>query len=57
MLSAIVYILGIVAGVWCVLDIFKKKHLSAIVKLILAVVVILTSWIGFIVYYLLRNKI
>ena len=53
MLAKIVYILGIVAAVWSVLDIFKKSHLSIIVKIILSIVVVATSWVGFICYYLL----
>ena len=48
MLAKIVYILGIVAAVWSVLDIFKKNHLSIIVKIILSIVVVATSWVGFI---------
>lgn len=35
MLAKIVYILGIIVAVWCVLDIFKKKNLNFLLKIIL----------------------
>ena len=58
MLATIVYVLGIVVAVWCVLDIFKKPKLGIIGKILLSVVVLAFSWIGFLVYYfLLRNSI
>lgn len=34
MLATIIYILGIVAAIWCVLDIFKKSKIGIIRKLI-----------------------
>jgi len=58
MLSKIVYILGIVVAVWCVLDIFKKPKLGLIGKILLSIAVLAFSWIGFIVYYfLLKDKL
>lgn len=58
MLAKIVYIVGIIAAIWCVLDIFKKPNLSILWKIVLTIAVLATSWIGFIVYYfLVRNKI
>ena len=58
MLATIVYVLGIVVAVWCVLDIFKKPKLGIIGKILLSVVVLAFSWIGFLVYYfLIKDKI
>lgn len=58
MLGTIIYILGIVAAVWCVLDIFKHNKLSVLYKILLAIAVLAFSWIGFAVYYfLVRDKI
>ena len=58
MLGTIIYLLGIVAAVWCVLDIFKHNSLDLIWKIVLTIAVLATSWIGFAVYYfLLRNRI
>ena len=58
MLSKIVYILGIVVAIWCVLDIFKKPKLGIIGKILLSIAVLAFSWVGFIVYYfLLKDKL
>lgn len=58
MIGTILYILGIVAAVWCVLDIFKHNKLSVLYKILLAIAVLAFSWVGFAVYYfLVRDKI
>lgn len=51
MLGTILYIAGIVLAVLAVLDIFKKP-ISAGGKIITAVLVLITSWVGLLVYYL-----
>lgn len=58
MISTILYIAGIVASVWCVLDIFKHDKLEPLYKVLLAIAVLAFSWVGFLVYYfLIRQKI
>ncbi len=58
MIGTIVYILGIVAAVWCVLDIFKHNKLEPLYKVLLSIAVVAFSWVGFLVYYfLIRNRI
>ena len=58
MIGTIVYIAGIVAAVWCVLDIFKHNKLEPLYKILLAIAVVAFSWVGFLVYYfLIRQKI
>ncbi|MBO4671222.1 MAG: hypothetical protein J5640_05205 [Bacteroidales bacterium] len=58
MLATILYVLGIIAAVWCVLDIFKKPKLDLLWKIILCVAVLATSWIGFLVYYfIIRQRV
>lgn len=58
MLAKIIYILGIVLAVWCVLDIFKTSKYGIIGKILISVLVLALSWVGFAVYYfLLRGKI
>ena len=58
MIGTIVYVLGIVAAVWCVLDIFKHNKLEPLYKVLLSIAVVAFSWVGFLVYYfLIRNKI
>lgn len=58
MISSIIYIAGIVAAIWCVLDIFKHNKLEPLYKILLSIAVIAFSWVGLIVYYfLIRDKI
>ena len=51
MLGSILYIAVIVLAVLAVLDIFKKP-ISEWGKIITAVLVLITSWVGLLVYYL-----
>lgn len=56
-MGKIIYILGIIATIWCILDIFKK-NIDLMWKIILCVAVVATSWIGFAAYYFfIRKKI
>ena len=58
MLGKIIYIIGIIAAIWCVIDIFKHDKLDLLWKIVLTIAVLATSWVGFLVYYfLIRNRI
>jgi hypothetical protein len=58
MLGTIIYIVGIIAAIWCVIDIFKKPNLDLLWKIVLTIAVLATSWIGLLVYYfLIRNRV
>ena len=50
-MGTIIYIAGIILSVLAVLDILKKP-ISTGGKIITAILVLLTSWIGLAVYYL-----
>ncbi|MBR6865120.1 MAG: hypothetical protein IKM75_09690 [Bacteroidales bacterium] len=50
-MGSIIYIVGVVLAVLAVIDILKKP-ISVIGKVICAVLVLCTSWIGLVVYYL-----
>ena len=50
-MSTIIYLVGVVISVIAVLDILKKP-ISLVGKIITAVLVLCTSWIGLAVYYL-----
>lgn len=57
MVAKIIYILGIIAAIWCVLDIWKKD-LDLLKKILLIVLVLAFSWVGIAIYYfLIKNKI
>ncbi len=47
----IIYIIGLVLAIVAVLDILKKP-ISLVGKIICSVIVVATSWIGLLVYYL-----
>ena len=47
----IIYLIGLVLAIIAVLDILKKP-ISLVGKVICAVLVLATSWIGLLVYYL-----
>ena len=51
MISTIIYVAGIVLAILAVLDILKKP-ISLVGKIICSVLVLATSWIGLLVYYL-----
>lgn len=56
-MAKLIYILGLIAAIWCILDILKKPW-GIIKKIIVAVLVFAFSWVGFAVYYfLLRNNL
>ncbi len=50
MIGTIIYLIGLVLAVKAVLDIFKM-NLSTGAKVIAALVVVLTSWVGLLAYY------
>lgn len=51
MLASIVYFVGLVLAILAVIDILKKP-IGIVGKIICAVLVLATSWIGLAVYYL-----
>ena len=50
-MGSIIYIIGLVLAILAVIDICKKP-ISLVGKIICCVVVLATSWIGLLVYYL-----
>lgn len=50
MIGTIIWLIGVAWAIWCVMDIFKK-NISTAGKVIAAIVVLLTSWLGLAVYY------
>ena len=57
MVGKIIYILGVIAAIWCVLDIWKKD-IDLVKKILLIILVLAFSWVGIAIYYfLLKNRI
>ena len=50
-MATIIYLAGLVLAILAVIDIFKKP-IGIVGKVITAVIVLATSWIGLAVYYL-----
>lgn len=50
-MKTIIYIIGLVLAVMAVIDICKKP-ITTVGKVICSVIVLLTSWVGLLVYYL-----
>lgn len=50
MLFLIIYLLGTIAGIFCLVDIFNRKDLAFFQKLGLSLLIILLSWIGALYY-------
>ena len=50
-MAKIVYFVGLVLAILAVIDIFKKP-ISLVGKIICSIIVLCTSWIGLVVYYL-----
>ncbi|MBP5612122.1 MAG: hypothetical protein J6X20_05285 [Bacteroidales bacterium] len=50
-MGPVIYLIGLVLAVLAVIDILKKP-ISLVGKIICCVLVLITSWIGLLVYYL-----
>ena len=50
-MGTIIYIIGLVLAILAVIDILKKP-ISTVGKIISCVLVLITSWVGLVVYYL-----
>lgn len=49
-MGTLIWLAGVICTIWCVLDIWKKD-ITLVGKVVVAVIVLLTSWIGLAVYY------
>ena len=49
-MGTVLYLAGLICAIWCVLDILKKP-IGLVGKLLTAVVVLATSWVGLLLYY------
>ena len=51
MSKTLIWLIGLILAIFAVIDIFKKP-ISIVGKIICSVIVLATSWIGLLVYYL-----
>ena len=52
MVATIIYVVGVILGVLAVLEILSQP-INILTKIIISILVVITSWIGIAVYYLL----
>lgn len=58
MIGFIIWVLGLFCCIWCIKDVWSKKQVDTVIKLVLTVALLLCSWLGFAVYYfLLKNRL
>ncbi|MBR5019838.1 MAG: hypothetical protein IKX53_09425 [Bacteroidales bacterium] len=50
-MGTLIYLIGLILAILAVIDIFKKP-ISLVGKIICSIIVLATSWIGLIIYYL-----
>ena len=55
MLSFIIWIIGVVLTIKAALDIWKLQGYD-VKKVLFIVLIVLTSWLGIIAYYVFKNK-
>ncbi len=56
MLAKLVYVLGVLAAIWCILDILKKPW-GLLKKIIVGILVLAFSWVGCLAYFLFKDKL
>ena len=49
-MGTIIWLVGLICSIWCVLDILMKP-IGIVGKLLMAVVVLGTGWVGLALYY------
>ena len=47
----IIGILGLIACIWCILDVWKKSHVDTLIKVLITIGLLVTNWVGLAVYY------
>ena len=51
MTSFIIWLVGALCCIWCIRDLWSKKKVDQLTKLILTLALLVFSWIGLAVYY------
>lgn len=58
MIAFILWIIGLVCCIWCIKDVWSKSHVDTVIKVLLTVGLLVTSWIGLAVYYfIIKDRI
>ena len=58
MLALILFILGLICCIWCIKDVWSKKNVDTVIKILLTIGLLCFSWIGLAVYYfIIKDRI
>ncbi len=58
MLGFIIWLVGVICCIWCIKDVWNKKQLDNVIKILLTVGLLCFSWIGLAVYYfIIKDRI
>ena len=47
----IIGILGLIACIWCILDVWKKPRVDTLIKVLITIGLLAFNWVGLAVYY------
>lgn len=51
MIAFLIWLIGVICCLWCIKDVWNKKNVDGLVKIILTIALLCFSWLGFAVYY------
>ena len=58
MVATILWIVGIICCIWCIKDVWTKKKVDTLIKVLVTVGLLCFSWIGLAVYYfILKDRL
>lgn len=58
MVATILWIVGIICCIWCIKDVWTKKNVDTVIKVLVTVGLLCFSWIGLAVYYfILKDRL
>lgn len=58
MIGFLVWLAGLICCIWCIKDVWSRRSVDSLVKVLLTVALLCFSWIGFAVYYfIIKDRI
>ena len=58
MLSFIIWLVGVICCIWCIKDVWTKKNVDTVIKVLVTIGLLCFSWLGLAVYYfILKDRL
>ncbi|MGN1219311.1 MAG: hypothetical protein ACI4TU_00035 [Candidatus Cryptobacteroides sp.] len=58
MIGFLIWLVGVICCIWCIKDVWSKKNVDTLIKIILTIALLAFSWIGLAVYYfIIKDRI